>query len=159
MNPTEVSFSFPLTDPIVAFCTLMGERVSGEEGRAGHIQDQQRELWGALALTTLFSSPVVSFVFLTACPSLPICHWASIISSLLRRSPICLLFLPLRLRVLPPSVSLPCYCLCPAGAPFPTSGGPSILPGPEAERPNSSHFLPGFKREKYSCFSNQLWAA
>uniref|UniRef100_A0AC11BRB4 Protein phosphatase 1 regulatory inhibitor subunit 14A n=1 Tax=Ovis aries TaxID=9940 RepID=A0AC11BRB4_SHEEP len=38
------------------------------------------------------------------------------------------------------------------GAPFPTSQGPPSLPGPE--RPNPSHFLPGFKRENYSCFSD-----
>lgn len=54
-EPHRGEFSFPLTGPVLAPCTLIGEGVSGDKGKAGQVQDLQSGLQGALSLTALSS--------------------------------------------------------------------------------------------------------
>lgn len=122
-------------------------------------------LGSPLCRSALFSSPVVSLSsspWLLS-PHLPLGpHYLLPTETL----PICLRFLPFLCRSLLGASSLWAqplsgYPLLPSLGCFslPHLWGPPIPAGPEAERPNPSHFLPCFKREKYSCFSKWLWAA
>ncbi|XP_043293489.1 protein phosphatase 1 regulatory subunit 14A isoform X1 [Cervus canadensis] len=147
-NPTEVSFLSPTLGPVLSPAPVGVGVGGGLQGGGWKLVGPAEGTLGALPVPGPFSHLSGVFCLPHSCPLNPHLpprglHYLP----LLRRSPICLLSLPLS----------PVPACSTLGLPSPPLRGPPDLPGPE--RPSPSHFLPGFKRENYSCFSDRLWAA
>lgn len=155
-EPYGGEFSFPFTGPVLAPCNLMGEGVPGNREKLPSSGATVGTPGSPVSHRSSLLSPVVPLSsFLFSLPILPLgLHYLLPTELLPDLSPVSASSM-LCLWVLPPSFLSPVTVSATLGLPSP----PRFPHPPPPSRPNPSHFLLCFKREKYSCFSNQLWAA